>query len=385
VDAPGLRLLYVSHGYSTHDRRFLAGFREARYSVGHLQLVGARLDERELPEGAEPIRYDLGGQRFATPLGYYRACRAVRDAVRDYRPDVVLAGPVPTTAFVAALTGVMPLVAMSWGTDLLVDSRRGWHRFAARFALRRCRGVFGDCQAVADVARSLSSVRDERLVIFPWGIDLNAFHPGPSALDLREHLGWAGRPVFICTRSWEPVYAIDVLLRAFAQVCRTHPDARLLLVGDGSRRRAILALIDQLGIRDQVHTPGRIGYALLPDHFRLADYYVSAALSDGTSVSLLEAMGCGLPVIVTEGYGNVEWVTPGRNGWLVEAGNVEALAATFMTALHTPPQALRHMRDTNVTAIRRRANWAENFPQLLRLLEAVAAETPRREAVCVAQ
>ena len=80
-------------------------------------------------------------------------------------------------------------------------------------------------------------------------------------------------------------------------------------------------LIHQLGLASFIHAPGRVNNDLLPQYLCLANLYLSSALSDGTSVSLLEAMACGLPVVVTKGYGNLEWVTPQQNGWLVEAGS----------------------------------------------------------------
>src|SRR6202043_2584064 len=111
---------------------------------------------------------------------------------------------------------------------------------------------------------------------------------------------------------------------AFAKVSKRCPSARLLLLGDGSLASEVHALIEKLGIGPLVHTAGRIGYDALPEYFRLADFYVSPVLSDGTSISLLEAMACGLPVVVTKGYGNLEWVIPGKNGWLGEPGEDEA-------------------------------------------------------------
>ena len=59
----------------------------------------------------------------------------------------------------------------------------------------------------------------------------------------------------------------------------------------------------------------------LPDYFRAADLYVSCSLSDGSSVSLFEAMATGLPVVVTEAPGNHEWVLTSDNGWLAAPGD----------------------------------------------------------------
>jgi glycosyltransferase involved in cell wall biosynthesis len=212
---------------------------------------------------------------------------------------------------------------------------------------------------------------DDRIVTFPWGIDLRHFTPRPSALSLRRDLGWTDNPIVISTRTWEPTYAIDVLVRAFGLVRKRHPEARLLLLGDGSQGPMIHSLISELNLTDIVYAPGRITYELLPDYFCLADIYVSSALSDGTSVSMLEAMACGLPVVVTNAYGNLEWVKPGENGWLVAPGDAVVLADALNEAL-ADPLRVTNIKRANIELTRIRADWNKNFLQLLELLECVA-------------
>jgi glycosyltransferase involved in cell wall biosynthesis len=306
-------------------------------------------------------------------FGNVRRGLELRRVVRDLRTSVALAGPVPTAAFLLALTGFGPFVAMSWGSDLLVDARQSRVGGAkAAYALRRAAGFFGDCQAVADEARRLAPLADDRVVLFPWGIDHNQFFAGPPSLTLRRELGWEDKRVVICTRSWEPVYAVDVLVRAFAAAAPEFADARLLLLGDGSQATDIQKLIGRMDVRDRVHAPGRIGYDSLPEYFRLADVYASSALSDGSSVSLLEAMACGLPAIVTGAFGNLEWVRPGENGWLAEPGSVESLAGCLREALAAPADRLAEIGRVNAAVARERADWDRNFPRLSELLQRVA-------------
>jgi len=232
--------------------------------------------------------------------------------------------------------------------------------------------VFGDCLAVREAVRRHSCIAEGRIVTFPWGIDLRRFSPGKSSLVLRDELGWGSNEIFISTRSWEPVYAIEVLVRAFAAVLGQRPRARLLLLGDGSREASIRSIVNDLGLDAVVHAPGRVNQDHLPDYFRLADVYVSSALSDGTSVSLLEAMACGLPVVVTNAFGNPEWVEEGVNGALATPGSVDALA-TAMLSIPVRPADKAGMRAANVAKARNRADWDANFPALVTLVESLAS------------
>lgn len=372
MDRSRLNLLYFSRGYTTHDRRFLQSFVEAGYQVSYLRLLDERLDARALPQDVTLISWVGDSRPLKTPFDYFVRYIALRQILLNVCPQVVLAGPVQTSAFLVALAGYKPLVTMSWGSDLLVEANRNlWTRAVTRYTLYRSQGALGDCQAVRDKIHNFSPLLDDRIVTFPWGVDLRHFASHPSALSLRHDLGWIDNPIVISTRTWEPIYAIDVLVRAFALVHKHHPAARLLLLGDGSQGPIIQDLISDLDLTDIIYAPGRIPYELLPDYFCLANIYVSSALSDGTSVSLLEAMACGLPVVVTNGYGNLEWVESGKNGWLVRPGDTIALADALNEAM-ADQSRLAKMKQINIELARSRADWNNNFPQLLKLLEQVA-------------
>lgn len=291
--------------------------------------------------------------------------------LRRLRPDVVLAGPIQTSAFLVALTGWRRLVTMSWGSDLLVHAHRNSRMHAiTRWTLRRSAAGFGDCQAVRD-AFARFGVRPERIVTFPWGIDPKAFARG-QASPVRARLGWLENPVLICTRSWEPGYDVDLLVKAFSLVHKQRPDARLILVGDGPHKPTIDELIDGFALNEVIHRPGRVPNKDQASYYHAADIYLSPVPSDGTSISLLEAMASELPVVVTSCEGNKEWVEHGVNGWLVSPGDLQGFAASMTSAIDAPAGDLRKMGEANAQIIHSRACWAENVPALLELLRRVS-------------
>jgi L-malate glycosyltransferase len=368
-----LRLLYFSRGHTIHDRRFLTSFVEAGFETAHLRLLDEQLDRSPVPAGVELLGWTGETRPLRGALDLLRRRSALRELLERWRPDVVLAGPIPECAFLVAAVGFRPLVAMSWGSDILTDTAlHGWNGPFARYALRHASAAFGDCDAVRQRLLSLGFARDDRILTFPWGIDLETFYPAPSSISLRKDLGWDDDdPVIVSTRTWEAVYAIDVLMRAFGKVHQAYPEAKLLLIGDGSRRAEIKGLVSALGLEESVHMPGRVDHTLLPDYLRLADLYVSSALSDGTSVSLLEAMGCGLPVVVSAAFGNLEWIDPGRNGWLAAPGDDESFATAMRTALDARPR-FPEIAATNLAVVRARADWKANSPALPVLLKQVS-------------
>ncbi len=377
MDRSRLKILYISRGYTTHDHRFLNSFVGVGWAPTHLPLLAERLDARPLPEGVQTASWTSDRAEPGTQAAWKNRRNRLIELLAEIRPDVVIAGPVQSGALLAALARAKPLVTVSWGTDLLVDADASAHsRFITRYTLDNSAAVFGDCRAVREAVHRHSSLPDDRIVTFPWGIDLARFSPGPSTLPVRSELGWADNEVFISTRSWEPVYAVDVLVRAFALVRRRLPSARLVLLGDGSLDSEVRLLIRDLGLEEFIYAPGRAPYDLLPDYFRSADAYVSAAVSDGTSISLLESMACGLPVVVSNSFGNLEWVREGVNGALARPGDIESLSAAMLSVVSDRHEAAR-MREANIATARRRANWEANFPGLVTLVERLATDPGR--------
>ncbi len=373
MDGRRLNVLYISRGYSTHDRRFLGSFVKAGWKPTHLPILSERLDSRPLPEGVSQL--DWGDERWPTEKSdLEKRAEHLRRVIGELKPDVVIAGPVQQGALIAAMAGANPLVTVSWGTDVLVDADRDdASRAATSEALKASSLVFGDCRAVREAVKAHGGPRDSQIVTFPWGIDLDRYHPGPTSLSVRHDLGWDDCEVFISTRTWEAVYAIDVLLKAFGALHRRRGSVRLALLGDGSLARDIHSLIDELGIASLVHTPGRVPQEQLPDWFRMADAYVSSALSDGTSISLLEAMASGLPVVVTESFGNLEWVQQGVNGALAQAGRASSLSEAMRYVIEDQSRAGR-MSSTNIEVARAKANWDNNFPKLVKAIERLVAK-----------
>jgi glycosyltransferase involved in cell wall biosynthesis len=364
-----MRVLYFTRDYTPHDWRFLNALAETEHKVFYLRLEqqGTSLEDRPLPPQIEVIPWQ-GGRKPFRPKDFPRLLIDLKRVIRHINPDLVHAGPIQTAAFLTALSGFQPLVSMSWGYDLLRDAERNavW-RWVTRYTLARSAVLVGDCETVR--ARAIAyGMRAERVVTFPWGVDLKHFAPALSEeerLAFRRRWGWGEQAfVLISVRAWEPIYGVEELAHAFVQVSRELPQVCLIMLGNGSLAGRIRRIFLQGGVLDRVQFPGQVSQANLPQYYRSADLFVSASHSDGTSISLLEAMACGCPALVSDIPGNREWVSHGVQGWLFETGSAEALASAIRRAveerdrLSQMGRAARHLAE-------QRADWSQNFPQLL--------------------
>ena len=294
--------------------------------------------------------------------------------VRDLRPDVLHAGPVQTCGYAAALSGFHPLLIMPWGSDLIAyaDRNPDWMR-ATEIALRAADGFFPDCNAVRAAGERFVTFPNEKIVQFPWGIKSGSFSPQGAAIS-RESLGFSTDSfIFASTRSWEPVYDIPVLLQAFHRAWQQNNRLRLILLGHGSEAARVRAFIVEHELGCVVATPGLVPAAEMPRWFRAANAYVSCTRSDGTSISLLQAMATGLPAIVSDIASNREWVTKEKNGWLASVGSSEEFAEKLLRAANLKTGDREAISGRNQRIVAERADWDSNFPGLLRLYETLVS------------
>ena len=300
----------------------------------------------------------------------------VRSAVARVQPDVIHAGPIQTIARVAAELGGQPLVAVSWGFDLLGDAQELRSREQAKWTLARANAVIVDCRAARKVAVELG-VPAERIVTLPWGVDLDVFQPGQTrtAAEARAKVGWSEAVVVLMTRTLEPRYGVDVALEGFLAASKLRDDLRLLVVGDGSLRHALEARVAAAGALDRVRFLGQLPPEALPVQFAAADIYLSASHVDGSSVSLLEAMATGLPVVVSDIPGNREWVEPGRSGEFFEVGDPNSLTTAVMAVVNAGRDRMRSLGLRGRAIAQDRADWGANSPRLILAFELARTES----------
>lgn len=379
-----MRVLYFSRNYTTHDQRFLRALVNTNHQISYMCLERGRtqVDDPALPVEVEQVHW-AGGQTQVRVWNSARLLIDLKRVIREANPDLILAGPLQTTAFLVALAGFRPLVSMSWGYDLLHDANRNalW-RWATKYTLKHSTVMVGDCNTIRQKAISFG-MEDERIITFPWGVELERFRPftdesnngkqgnQDSAVHrkIRSRLSWGKDDfVLLSTRSWEPIYGVDDLARAFIKVAGKCPELRLLMLGDGSQAKMLRRLFQQGGVMDRVQFAGQVSQTELPDYYRAADLYVSASHSDGTSISLLEAMACGRPVLVSDIPGNREWVVPGEQGWWFRDGDVESLAEAISNAFDKRQQ-LPEMGEAAYQLAQKRGDWKRNFPVLLEAFE----------------
>lgn len=229
-------------------------------------------------------------------------------------------------------------------------------------------GVLVNSRSVHDdlAARDISGTE---ISVIPNGVDLAHFAPGDAPPSPHQIL-FVGR---LMTQK-----GVDMLLRAFGAILRRHPDATLVIAGDGPQRLYLERLARFLGVRQQVSFLGWQSREELAALYRAAAVACVPSLYEPFGLVALEAMASGRPVVVSGVGGLAEIVEDGVSGFTVTAGDDLDLA-TRLAALLTSPELAEAMG----TAARRRAelfDWAVIANRTARLYESLLSRPGRTAA-----
>ena len=374
-------------GMQTHARHLAAHLAQRGHVV---EVVTYRVTDAALAQAAH--QFDAAApypvHRVLSRLGYWANLQALQRLAQRFRPDAVYA----STVFYGLLhlargeQAAVPLLCRSVGNDVLrpwqgypyrwlsqtmalpVVQRglrrwleHGWHPDWVDHLFRRQRERLMR-QAAARHACVLANsgytaallseagVAAERIQVVSGGVDSASFAPAsaPTRAQLRAEMGLQPHEVAVLTVCrLVPKKGVEVLLAALAQLQGSLPQLRLLVVGDGQRRRAYQVQARRLGLAWQVRFVGRVPHERVRQYFQASDLFVLASYESrhagGASRDvetmgrvLCEANAAALPLIATDSGGVPSVVRHGHNGWLVPPANAPALAQAIHTLWHNP-------------------------------------------------
>jgi glycosyltransferase involved in cell wall biosynthesis len=351
-----MKIAMLSNAAVIHTRRWVEHFRARGHEVRlwSLEPGAPDLGARALPVAPLPgaLRYPLAVPALAREL-------------REFAPDLVDAHYVPNYGLMGVLSGRRPLSVSAWGSDLLVSGRAGpLRRARARFVLSHADLVIADAENLARAARELGAV-PERVHSIPWGIRVDRFRPGERQPGL-----------LLSTRMHEPVYDLATLVDGVAAAMRARPELELVVAGDGSLRPELERRAAERLPAGRFRFVGRLDPDALAGWLGRADVYLSASLSDSTSLSLLEAMASGAVPVVSDIDGNREWVGHGEGARVFAPGDAAALDRALERALSD--DAWREAaRAHNRAVVERRGDWTRNMAEVENLFVECARRARR--------
>ncbi len=190
-------------------------------------------------------------------------------------------------------------------------------------------------ESMAAEIKSLPGMQTRRVIPVRNAIPCEEFYQPERRRTARQSLGFGSEQVvFGYTGRLDPVKRIDLLLQAFAEVLASQPNVRLLVVGEGSQSKELEAMAQALGIAEAVTWTGfRADIARL---LAAMDVYVQPSHNEGLSLSILEAMAAGKPVIATDVGGAREVLRQRETGMLIPPRTPKSLTQAMLELAQCP-------------------------------------------------
>jgi len=331
-----MKICYVADGASIHTQRWVNYFAGKGHEThlicwkvmpGYEDNVNIHLLTRLAPKIWTISQY----------LSFLFWIVQIRRLINRIKPDIVDGHFITVYGFLAACSGFHPLVVSAWGSDMLVQPKRNpLLKFIARYSLNKADIII--CLFPIDVAKEQVAelgIDSNKIRTLLLGVDTVEFNPSHRDEKIRRSLDMENsHPIVISTRTLAPIYDVETLVKAIPLVLSEMPQAKFVIAGTGKQQDYLTELAHTLGVSNNTKFIGWIPRSELPRYLSSADVYVSSSLSDGTSVSLLEAMASELAPIVTDIPANQAWINDGENGFLFPTRDYKTLASKIIYLLN---------------------------------------------------
>lgn len=351
-----MRILVLADGSSIHTEQWIKGLALSGADEVHLVTMNPAGIRSGITANTQVRSATLIGSRGVSAQGgnlhYLMHLAAVRRAVARVRPDVITTIYLTSYGLLGALfKGSAFLCHFMVGSDIMITPGKSiLGRLVTRYALSRGDYLVSASETMSRRLRELAPIPPERLLTQQYGIDdeVIRYPEQRKEYDL------------VSNRAWVPNSNIPEILAIAGRLPRS---VTLALIGDGGpqedRIRTMLASLPN------VRHLGVLPYRSNIDTVARSRFYLSLTSSDGASLSLMEAMALGAIPIVSDIAPNREWVTDGRNGFLLKVGDPDGSARTIEKILSVSEEKCANMRDQNRRIIGERGSLTVNMGRLL--------------------
>jgi glycosyltransferase involved in cell wall biosynthesis len=290
-----------------------------------LQSAGVPVDSLQMQPGRPSLRAFL---------------RLVQ-IIRSFRPSLVHSHMVHAN-LLARLARPLAQVPVLVCTAHNIREGGRWRETAYRLTDPLCDLTTQVSQAGLRRYLEVGAIAPGRGIFMANGVDTARFKPDAEArVALRQAMGAQESFVWLAVGRFTQAKDYPSLLRAFAEVTQSNPQARLWLVGQGELLEPMRQLAHSLGLAERVQFLG--ARKDVPALMNAADAYVMSSAWEGMPMVLLEAAAVGLPILATDVGGNREVVHEGCSGWLVPPQDSGRLARAMQLVTQTSEQERKNM------------------------------------------
>ncbi|MHC4525476.1 MAG: glycosyltransferase family 4 protein, partial [Planctomycetota bacterium] len=248
-------------------------------------------------------------------------------------------------------------IVTAHGSDLRYGKRsRVWRPLLRKiFKQAACVNVVSD--DLKQMATDLG-VSENKIAVVNMGIDSDLF-----SFKRRNDFD-RSRPIkLVNTRRLEPIYDHSTILDALEILHARGVGFEMTFVGYGQLQSELMASVEKKGLADKVCFLGGVPNEQMPSLLHNNDIYLSASISDGTSLCLMEAMATGIFPIISDIPANSAWIKSGENGFLHRVGDAAGIAGCIQKVIDDP-QIMRISAEKNRSIVLKRGSRNNNMKKL---------------------
>lgn len=349
-----MKICFLADGDSIHTKRWCDHFASLGHEIHLITFKNVSLKgiQAHFVNGGA-IDVKGGNWKVIFSVG------KVKKILREIKPDILHSHYATSYGLVGALCGYHPFIVTALGSDVLVSPQNSFvYRKVLKYVFKKADWATAMSDPMREKMLELGSdpSKTETLI---FGIDTSVFNMNGRNLN-------SDKFIITSTRNFEPVYNIPHLIEAVVEIKDQIPNLFLNLVGDGTLRSELEALIHSKGFSGRVKFFGKVPQNELVKTLQTSHVFVSVSLSDGNNISLNEAMACGNLCIATDIPANRQWIKDGENGFLVPVNNVKFLADKILAAYKNYQELSAKFIPMNQKIISEKANWKINMKKVER-------------------
>jgi glycosyltransferase involved in cell wall biosynthesis len=333
------------------------------------------------------IKTGLYGRTLLLPLIFcYEIYKGVKDfkilksSVMEFNPDVVflqtLLYPCYLTYF---LPKSFPIIITFWNGDVVWWAK--WNGFERLFkkqivtyGIRRAQAITVNSQMAFNACLGYGIQAEKiHLIRYP-GIDLERFKPFAKN-EVRKKLGITYKKVVLCPRGLGGFLNSDIIVESAVNVIKKYPDILFLFisgVGGDAELEKHKHSARELGMEKNFRWEGQVPWDVMPLYYSSSDVMVSISLNDSLPNCMLEAMACGVPVIMGDIPQIREWVTDDVNGFLVPPREPVALSGKILRVFENTDGLIDSFIRKNRELVIREFDSVKNIERVKGLVRTIA-------------
>ncbi|MHA1677513.1 MAG: glycosyltransferase family 4 protein [Promethearchaeota archaeon] len=334
-----MKICYLADAQTPHTQKWVKYFRDQ----GHKVIIISRRPARIKGVKIYYIPDLLNNFKISLLFHIFK----VRKIINKERPDILHVLYASSYGALAYFSKLDYLITC-WGSDIFIDTQSKINLYFVKKILKKAKKIIVVSSILKEKINNFGIKKD--ISIIPDGINLNKF----KKINKKSN-----KFIIVSTRNLEPIYSIDTLIKAAKIVLNNVKNKDKIIfkiIGDGSLENDLIKLSNKLTLNKNIKFYGRLPHDKVIKELLNSNIYVSTSLSDGTSVSLLEAMAAKLPVIVTDIKANKIWVKGDINGELFPKKNYQRLAKKIIYLTNNPSKRLNYGKE-NYKIVKEKGNF----------------------------